>query len=182
MNKTEFNKLDVRKQIAYINNKLEGDILIVVCGEIGISRSTISARFKKEGFKYNRHFRQYINIEEFGKGGDSSEESVKVDDNKIIEKPKTNKEQVEETISKEGLVLCSCTKDIEKLPKKELSRVLDTIGYGSSTNIYMNFDNTDYIVEVSEVDSEVDIWLVTRKDYEDIYGEIYEEDWEWGLM
>lgn len=263
MNKIEFNKLDVRKQIAYINNRLEGDILSVVCEEIGISRSTIGARFKKEGFKYNRHFRQYVNIEEFGNGGDSSEESVKVDDkflnevkefmgekmtlnqddfmilqnkygeikinhktqagswyscskfnynldkevyNKIVklirkevvenevvpaiegvtykvakEKPKSNKELVEEAVAKEGLVICSCTKDIEKIPKKDLDRVIGVIGYGSSSTVYMNFDDTDYIVEVSQVDNEIDIWLVTRANYEDIYGEIYEEDWEWGL-
>ena len=165
MNKIEFNKMEIAKQIEYINNKLkEGAILSVVCEDIGISRSTVSARFNREGFKYNKYFRQYISLEEFGAGYN-----------------KSNKELVEEAVTKEGLVMCCCSKDIEKLPKKDLDRVIDVIGYGSSSTVYMNFDDTDYIVEVSQVDDEVDIWLITRAQYEDIYGEIYEEDWEWGL-
>lgn len=91
---------------------------------------------------------------------------------------KSNEELVKEVIAKEELVLDSYDKKLDKVPAEQFKKVLDAIGYGSSSSIHISFNNKDYIVEISEVDSEVDIWLITREEYESQYGEIYEEDWE----
>lgn len=65
MNKTEFNDLDVLEQIEYINKSLlEGNTLTNLCKSIGIGRSTISDRFKKVSYKYNKTINQYESIVE----------------------------------------------------------------------------------------------------------------------
>lgn len=65
MNKTEFNNLDVLEQIEYINKSLlEGNTLTNICKNIGIGRSTISDRFKKVSYKYNKAINQYESIVE----------------------------------------------------------------------------------------------------------------------
>lgn len=65
MNKTEFNSLEVMEQIEYINKSLlEGNTLTNLCKSIGIGRSTISDRFKKVSYKYNKSINQYESIVE----------------------------------------------------------------------------------------------------------------------
>ena len=65
MNKTEFNSLDVMEQIEYINKSLlNGNTLTNICKSIGIGRSTISDRFKKVSYKYNKSINQYESIVE----------------------------------------------------------------------------------------------------------------------
>ena len=49
MNKDKFNKLSILQQIDFINSQLQNNKSITsVCKSIGISRSTIRDRFKKE--------------------------------------------------------------------------------------------------------------------------------------
>lgn len=63
MNKKEFDKLEVLEQIEYINKSLlEGYTLTSISSYIGIGRSTIGDRFKKVGYKYNKHINQYESI------------------------------------------------------------------------------------------------------------------------
>ena len=65
MNKTEFNNLDVLKQIEYINKSLlGGNTLTNICKNIGIGRSTIRDRFKKVSYEYNKAINQYESIVE----------------------------------------------------------------------------------------------------------------------
>jgi len=65
MNKTEFNSLEVMEQIEYINKQLmKGDTLTNLSKNIGIGRSTISDRFKKVSYKYNKSINQYESIVE----------------------------------------------------------------------------------------------------------------------
>lgn len=60
MKKEDFNKLDIDKQIEYFNNQLlQGGSLTSICKSIGIGRSTISDRFKKANYKYNKSNNQY---------------------------------------------------------------------------------------------------------------------------
>ena len=64
MKKDQFNKLDIDKQIEYFNNQLlEGKSLTSICKDMGIGRSTISDRFKKANYKYNKSNNQYELIE-----------------------------------------------------------------------------------------------------------------------
>lgn len=61
MNKEEFKKLDILKQISIINKVLkEGKTLTSFSEEIGISRKTISKKFSNIGYKYSQSKKQYI--------------------------------------------------------------------------------------------------------------------------
>lgn len=61
MNKDKFNNLDVMEQVEYINNLLENKrSLTSISKDLSVGRSTISERFKKLGYRYNKQFNQYI--------------------------------------------------------------------------------------------------------------------------
>lgn len=64
MNKDEFNKLDINKQVEYINKGLESYSLTKVCASIGIDRSTVRKRFKNKGYELidNKYIQTTINI------------------------------------------------------------------------------------------------------------------------
>lgn len=65
MIRRDFDKLEVAKQVEYINKKLiEGYTLTNLCKDIGISRSTIRDRFKKISYEYNKETNQYESIVE----------------------------------------------------------------------------------------------------------------------
>ena len=63
MKKDEFNELDIKEQIDYINQKLEKETLTNICKEIKISRSTIRERFLKQGYIFDKDQSKYINVE-----------------------------------------------------------------------------------------------------------------------
>ena len=60
MGKEEFNKLNVKEQIEYINKKLKNKTLTNLCEEIKISRSTIRERFLKQGYIFDKSKNKYI--------------------------------------------------------------------------------------------------------------------------
>lgn len=61
MNKDDFNKLDINKQIDYLNTQLKKGIsLTVLCKNIGIARSTVGGRVKKQGYIFDKKINQYI--------------------------------------------------------------------------------------------------------------------------
>lgn len=60
MEKEEFNKLNVKNQIGYINQDLENKSLTEICTELKISRSTIRKRFLKQGYLYNKNQNKYL--------------------------------------------------------------------------------------------------------------------------
>ena len=61
MNKDDFNKLDINKQIDYLNTQLKKGIsLTVLCKNIGIARSTVGGRAKKQGYIFDKEINQYI--------------------------------------------------------------------------------------------------------------------------
>lgn len=64
MNKDEFNKLEIKQQVEYINKGLESYSLTKVCASIGIDRSTVRKRFKNKGYELidNKYIRTTINI------------------------------------------------------------------------------------------------------------------------
>ena len=63
MGKEEFNKLNVKEQIEYINKKLKNKTLTNLCEEIKISRSTIRERFLKQGYIFDKSKNKYIYIQ-----------------------------------------------------------------------------------------------------------------------
>jgi len=59
MDKKELDQLDPIKQIECINNEIIKNTISNVCKSIGIGRTTVSDRFKKVGYVYNKELGQY---------------------------------------------------------------------------------------------------------------------------
>lgn len=61
MNKDKFNKLEIPQQVEYINSQLQNNNSITsVCKQLGIGRSTIRDRFKKNKYTYSKAENLYI--------------------------------------------------------------------------------------------------------------------------
>ena len=84
---------------------------------------------------------------------------------------KTNKEIIINKIKSEGYTLGIYDKMLNKLNKQNLKKVLDNIRYISDTKIFIN--RKPYIIEISEVDSEIDFNALTLAEYENRYGKWY---------
>ena len=84
---------------------------------------------------------------------------------------KTNKEVIINKIKSEGYTLGIYDDILDKLNKQNLKKVLDNIKYVSDTKVFIN--RKPYIVEISEVDSEIDFSIITLVEYENRYGKWY---------
>ena len=84
---------------------------------------------------------------------------------------KTNKEIIINKIKSEGYILGIYDNTLNKLNKQNLKKVLDNIKYISDTKVFIN--RKPYIIEISEVDSEVDFNALTLAEYENRYGTWY---------
>lgn len=84
---------------------------------------------------------------------------------------KTNKEIIINKIKSEGYTLGIYDNILDKLNKQNLKKVLDNIKYVSDTKVFIN--RKPYIVEISEVDSEIDFSIITLDEYESRYGKWY---------
>lgn len=84
---------------------------------------------------------------------------------------KTNKEIIINKIKSEGYTLGIYDNVLDKLNKQNLKKVLDNIKYVSDTKVFIN--RKPYIVEISEVDSEIDFNIITLVEYESRYGKWY---------
>ena len=81
---------------------------------------------------------------------------------------KTNREIIIEKLKSEGYVLGCWDKQLDKLNKSNLKKVLDNIRYTSDTKIF--FNRIPFIVEISECNNEIDFNVLTLKEYEYRYG------------
>lgn len=69
MTKDEFNKLDIIRQIDYLNTQLKkGTSLTILCKNIGIARSTVGGRVKKQGYVFDKEINQYTLEKRIGDG------------------------------------------------------------------------------------------------------------------
>nr|DAL24068.1 MAG TPA_asm: hypothetical protein [Caudoviricetes sp.] len=82
-----------------------------------------------------------------------------------------NKEVIINKIKSEGYTLGIYDNILDKLNKQNLKKVLDNIKYVSDTKVFIN--RKPYIVEISEVDSEIDFSIITLVEYESRYGKWY---------
>lgn len=63
MDRIDFDKLEVKDQVNYINKQLdEGDTLREIASNLNIARSTLRDRFKKIGYIYNKKLNKYLKI------------------------------------------------------------------------------------------------------------------------
>lgn len=85
---------------------------------------------------------------------------------------KTNKDIIVNKIKSEGYTLGIYDSTLNKLNKQNLKKVLDNIRYTSDTKIFIN--RKPYIIEISEVDSEIDFNALTLAEYENRYGKWYQ--------
>lgn len=60
MVKDEFNNLSIQDQVSYINSKLNLSTLRGICSDIGVARSTITSRFKSNGYALDLPQNKYI--------------------------------------------------------------------------------------------------------------------------
>ena len=81
---------------------------------------------------------------------------------------KTNREIIVEKLKSEGYVLGCWDKQLDKLNKSNLKKVLDNIRYTNDTKVFYN--RIPFIVEISECDNEIDFNVLTLKEYEYRYG------------
>lgn len=69
LTKDEFNKLDIIRQIDYLNTQLKkGTSLTILCKNIGIARSTVGGRVKKQGYVFDKEINQYTLEKRIGDG------------------------------------------------------------------------------------------------------------------
>lgn len=59
MNKLELDNMKIMDQVKYMNNEIRTSTISNVVKTIGIGRTTISDRFKKIGYIYNKELKQY---------------------------------------------------------------------------------------------------------------------------
>ena len=81
---------------------------------------------------------------------------------------KTNREIIVEKLKAEGYVLGCWDKQLDKLNKSNLKKVLDNIRYTSDTKVFYN--RIPFIVEISECNNEIDFNVLSLKEYEYRYG------------
>ena len=60
LNRDEFNQLDVKDQINFVNKELDKKSLTKISDEINVSRRTFRNRFEKFGFVYDNQCKKYV--------------------------------------------------------------------------------------------------------------------------
>lgn len=90
MNKQGFEKLLIEKQVEYINSQLLSKSLRNVSKELNIARSTLSARFKKEGYKFDSEANKYILGSQYN-------------NNSIQNKQNTNEREIEKQYNRNSI-------------------------------------------------------------------------------
>ena len=66
MNREQYDNSNITEQLNYINNKLKEDYTITsICKEIKIGRTTVTDRFKIEGYKFSKPLKQFIKDAEY---------------------------------------------------------------------------------------------------------------------
>ena len=98
MGKDDFNKLNLKDQVEFINKNLGSKTLTEISKEIKISRSTIRERFLKQGYIFNKSQNKYIYSSEANKCNNNTnvlEEKIKALESKIeaIESKLNNKDK-----------------------------------------------------------------------------------------
>lgn len=100
INKDQLDKMLLEDQIKYINNELrkDGSSLTGVCKAIGIGRTTVRERAKKQGFIFDKGLNQYIKVENMpnnsGRVTPTDTKKSKGQDPKIQEMIKKNNSDV----------------------------------------------------------------------------------------
>lgn len=88
LDKHEFNKLDIKDQLKYINNILiKGESLRNISSNLGISKTSINNRFIEQCYIFNKEAMQYIKDNEY-------KEDINIFKNNDINKKMLDKENI----------------------------------------------------------------------------------------
>ena len=79
-----------------------------------------------------------------------------------------NRKKIEKKLSKENLIIGIYNTKLDKLNNSNLKKVLDNLKYQCDTKVFIN--RKPYIVSIDEVDGEVDLDIITLKEYEENFG------------
>ena len=63
MDKQTFNNMNALEQIQYINNNIGTESLTKYCDTLGINRGTISKRFKKLNYIFDKKLNQFVSVD-----------------------------------------------------------------------------------------------------------------------
>ena len=133
MGKDDFNKLNLKEQVEFINKNLDSKTLTEISKEIKISRSTIRERFLKQGYIFNKSQNKYIYSSEANNKAQKEknccnntkayEEKIKILESKIeaIESELNNKNKefnVIEIKKFEGKTVSRCYRVYEDIQKE----------------------------------------------------------------
>lgn len=122
MEKEEFNKLKLKDQVEYINQKLDKKSLTEICNDIKISRAAIRKRFLNQGYEFSKTENKYIDSSKVSEVNNQAEKENKCkNDTKVLEE----KIQVLESKIKDierKLNYKSSELDIKKFEGKTVSR------------------------------------------------------------
>lgn len=104
----------------------------------------------------------------------SSENNVAKDTSK---KAKTKLHKITERAKKLGLTVAIYDEGIENMSLKQLDAVLDQLPFGTG-DVKVSIRRRQYVVEVVIDDNELDLYLLSREEYESKYGcDLYDEEY-----
>ena len=130
----------------------------------GISKSTLYRAIKK-------HQAEQIKVVEQLKATQSSDSN----DAKDIPQANTKLNKITQQAKELGLTVAIYDEGIEKVSNKQLNEVLDQLRFGTG-DVKVSIRRRQYVVEVVIDNNELDLYLLTRDEYESKYGyDLYDE-------
>jgi len=124
MDKIQFNKLEILKQLEYVNlNLKQGQTLRAIAENIGISKSTVRERLSKIGYQYNATNKLYEKV---------NSEGIQIDREEVKTqqiKPKEVKNHIRGVTKKviaepvKELVKLSVNNTVFKIPNKKVIKI-----------------------------------------------------------
>ena len=79
-----------------------------------------------------------------------------------------NRKKIEKKLAKEKLTIGIYNNKLEKLNNSNLKKVLDNLKYQCDTKVFIN--RKAYIVSIDKIDNEIDLDIITLKEYEENFG------------
>lgn len=131
----------------------------------GISKSTLYRAMKKRQA-------EQIKVVEQSKATQSSD----VTNSSTTPKANTKLNKIKQQAKELGLTLSIYDEGIENISYKQLNEILDQLQFGTG-DVLVSIKRKKYVVEVVIDDNELDLYLLTRDEYESKYGyDLYDEE------
>ena len=81
-----------------------------------------------------------------------------------------NRQAITKAVKEAGAKIGCYDKEVNRLDKKALEKVIDMIPYKDSTDIDVIHNGTNYVIEMESVDNEIDLYIISLEDYNNKYG------------